>query len=37
LVYCEPEGEDDEPAGFTAKPADDIPSNKLTEKLARGL
>jgi hypothetical protein len=28
---------DDGPELFTAQPSDDIPRNKLTEKLARGL
>lgn len=37
MVFCDPEGDDDEPVGFTAKPADDIKRNKLTEKLARGI
>ena len=37
LVYCDPDMDDDEPSGFTAKPADDIPHNRLTDKLARGI
>jgi hypothetical protein len=38
FVYIEPESSDDEAGGtFTANPAEDIPRNKLTEKLARGL
>ena len=31
------EGGDDRPELFTAIPSDDIPHNKLTEQLARGL
>ena len=38
FVYIEPESSDEETTGtFTANPAEDIPRNKLTEKLARGL
>lgn len=38
LLYIEPEeSEDDSGGAFTANPADDIPRNKLTEKLARGI
>ena len=38
LVYIEPETSDDEGSGaFTATPAEDIPRNKLTEKLTRGI
>jgi hypothetical protein len=38
FVYIEPESSDEEAVGaFTANPAEDIPRNKLTEKLARGL
>jgi hypothetical protein len=38
FVYIEPESSDEEAAGaFTANPAEDLPKNKLTEKLARGL
>jgi hypothetical protein len=38
LLYIEPEESEDETGGaFTANPADDIPRNKLTEKLARGI
>jgi hypothetical protein len=38
FVYIEPESTDEEAAGaFTANPAEDIPRNRLTEKLARGL
>jgi hypothetical protein len=38
FVYIEPESSDEEAAGaFTANPAEDVPRNKLTEKLARGL
>ena len=37
-LFIEPESSDDETGGaFTANPAEDIPRNKLTEKLARGL
>lgn len=35
--FCKPEEEPNHGSGFTAKPADDIPRNKLTEKLTRGL
>ena len=36
--YHSTESSDDETGGaFTANPAEDIPRNKLTEKLARGL
>lgn len=35
--FCKPEEEPQQGKGFTAKPADDIPRNKLTEKLTRGL
>jgi hypothetical protein len=31
------DSDDDGPELFTAQPSDDIPRNKLTEKLARGL
>jgi len=38
FMYIEPEeSEDDSGGAFTANPADDIPRNKLTEKLARGI
>jgi hypothetical protein len=38
FVYMEAaSSEDDDEAAFTANPADDIPRNKLVEKLARGL
>ena len=38
FVFIEPESSEDEAGGtFTANPAEDIPRNKLTEKLARGL
>lgn len=38
ILYIEPEESEDEAGGaFTANPADDIPRNKLTEKLARGI
>jgi hypothetical protein len=38
VLYIEPEeSEDDAGGAFTANPADDIPRNKLTEKLARGI
>ena len=38
LVVIDPEEEQDEQGGaFTANPADDIPRNKLTEKLTRGI
>ena len=38
FLIVEPEESEDENAGqFTANPADDIPRNKLTEKLARGI
>ena len=37
LVFCDPDFKDEAPTGFTAKPADDIPNNRLTEKLARGV
>ena len=38
LLYVEPEIEEDDAAGaFVATPADDIPRNKLTEKLTRGI
>jgi len=38
LLYIEPEeSEDDSGGAFTANPADDIPRNKLTEKLTRGI
>jgi len=37
LVYCDPEGEEDVDTGFVAKPADDIPHNRLTDKLCRGI
>jgi hypothetical protein len=38
FIYIEPESSDDEAGGaFTANPAEDIPRNKLTEKLARGI
>ena len=32
LIFCDPEGQDDEPVGFTVKPSEDIPKNKLTIK-----
>ncbi len=31
------DGDDEGPELFTAQPSDEIPRNKLTEKLARGL
>jgi len=37
LVYCDPEGETNVDIGFVAKPADDIPHNRLTEKLCKGI
>lgn len=38
FVFIDPETSDEEGAGtFTANPAEDIPRNKLTEKLARGI
>lgn len=38
MLQVEPEeSEDDQGGAFTANPADDIPRNKLTEKLARGI
>jgi hypothetical protein len=38
LLYIEPEEPEEDAGGaFTANPADDIPRNKLTEKLARGI
>lgn len=37
LVYCDPNGDEGEEKGFVAKPADDIPRNQLTDKLARGI
>jgi hypothetical protein len=38
FVYMEAASSDDEDEQqFTANPADDIPRNKLVEKLARGL
>jgi hypothetical protein len=38
VMFIEPDSSEDETGGaFTANPADDIPRNKLTEKLARGL
>ena len=38
FVFIEPETSDEEGSGaFTANPAEDIPRNKLTEKLARGI
>ena len=39
LKWLEPSGDDDldGPELFTAQPSDDIPRNKLTERLARGL
>jgi hypothetical protein len=38
MLQIEPEESEDEQGGaFTANPADDIPRNKLTEKLARGI
>jgi hypothetical protein len=37
-LYIQPEEpEDDADGAFTAVPADDIPRNKLTEKLTRGI
>ena len=38
VLYIQPEESDEDAGGaFTANPADDIPRNKLTEKLARGI
>lgn len=38
FVFIDPESSEDETGGtFTANPAEDIPRNKLTDKLARGL
>jgi hypothetical protein len=38
LLLIEPEESEDETGGaFTSNPAEDIPRNKLTEKLARGI
>ena len=38
ILYIEAEeSEDDSGGAFTANPADDIPRNKLTEKLTRGI
>lgn len=38
FVYVEPDSTDDEGSeNFTSNPSEDIPRNKLTEKLARGL
>ena len=38
FLYIEPDSSDEEAGeAFTANPAEDIPRNKLTEKLARGL
>jgi hypothetical protein len=38
VLFIEPEESDEDAGGaFTANPADDIPRNKLTEKLARGI
>lgn len=38
ILHVEPEVEEDDNAGaFIATPADDIPRNKLTEKLTRGI
>ena len=38
FVFIQPESSDDDGSGqFTANPSEDIPRNKLTEKLARGL
>jgi hypothetical protein len=38
LLVIDPEEEVDDSGGaFTANPADDIPRNKLTEKLTRGI
>jgi hypothetical protein len=37
LIYCDPNGDEDNDDGFTARPADDIPRNKLTDKLTRGI
>lgn len=37
FVYCEPEGTNIDFQGFTAKPHEDIPKNRLTEKLVRGV
>lgn len=38
FVFIDPESTDEEGSGaFTANPAEDIPRNKLTEKLARGI
>jgi hypothetical protein len=37
LVYVDPESEEVEVDGFTAMPAEDVPKNQLTEKLARGI
>lgn len=38
MICIQPEESEDESGGaFTANPADDIPRNKLTEKLARGI
>lgn len=38
ILVVEPEEQEDDTGGqFTANPADDIPRNKLTEKLTRGI
>ena len=37
MIESVSEGESDGPELFTAIPSDDIPNNKLTEQLARGL
>jgi len=38
ILHVEPEVEEDDNAGaFIATPAEDIPRNKLTEKLTRGI
>ena len=37
LVFCDPNGDEEDEVGFTAKPSDDVPRNKLTAKLAQGI
>ena len=37
VLILEKEEKEDQGGGFLAKPSDDLPHNKLVEKLARGI
>jgi len=37
FVFCDSNEDDGDPSVFTAKPAEDIPRNRLTEKLKKGI